>query len=80
MPENLKPFKREGCPKCGSGVGNIILSYCEKAHPARMCWSFIDEEHLHHHCRTCSYEWMTACKEKLSDPPKSKEWRRNWSG
>lgn len=58
---SLKEFKKENCSKCGNN--DIALQYCEWEEPGKICWCIVGEnEHMHHYCRTCAFEWLTKVK------------------
>jgi hypothetical protein len=52
--------RKKTCTKCGGG--DIHVRWFQQAHFSRgyrECRNL--EEHLHHFCRGCGYEWDTEC-------------------
>ena len=51
------------CTKCGYGKGmseQIQLRYCnDSQNYGTICYKKTEEEHLHHTCPLCNYQWLT---------------------
>lgn len=76
----MKSFDTSPCPKCRTGRSNIRVRWCDKhrdlgASHRSLCplpekptdlWGAVaSDEHMHHACGTCGYEWITKPADAL---------------